>query len=696
MDANKRLRQILADNVFHHKKPLQIVVLLPVVLVFTLTMAVSSVQSYRTSEKFVKDYLESQTTVLSDSITRQLDDFFSQAIQNTQINTELIKTQAIDTSDREDLAAHFLAQIKNTPYLTYISMGFENGEYIGASRQIATGEINLYTSLEEEGFILSRFSITSNNTRGSLIDEKEFYKATTRGWYKAGKSAGRATWYPVYKYIGQDGLGVGISSPIYKGGSNSLIGVITSDLALFRISDFLNQLVVGEDDIAFISDPMGNLIATSSEEPVYTENGGVYQRYTSANFPDLRIQGAHEFLNQSSNIGSSHMIETGRKSYFLNYQIYTDSLGQELVVGMILSADKLRDQYTNELIIRLIGSIGFLLLFGVIMVIILNQIVLPPVKRLVQAQEMVRQRDYTVRVPESQIRELNFLTQGFNETIEALGNYEQIKRLYITQEKMATLGGLVSGITHEINTPLGMAVTISSYIEKTYLDLLAQIENSQISQEDFIAHFKETGEDLIILQSNLQRAVELIKSFKSFAVGQSHEMEIRFNMHELVNNVILSLKHEYKRKGHQIILNCPRDLEVVGYPGAVTQILTNLIMNSIVHGFREKLKGTIMIAISYIVADAEADDVAVAEMQTDQWLLIHYRDDGRGMSQETLNQIFIPFFTTNREDGGTGIGMNIVKTIITEQLGGSISVASRPEEGVAFEIVIPQKRDRLQ
>lgn len=672
------------NKVFLQKIPLSLYVLVPVVFVFVLTMTVSSIQSYQTSAEFVESFLESQTTVISDSITRQLDDFFSQAIKNTQINKELIETGAMDANNHQDLAAHFLAQIKHTPYLTYISMGFENGEYIGASRQIATGEINLYTSLKAEGFIMNRFNVTSTNTRGALIEEKEPYKATTRGWYKTGKEAGNATWYPVYKYIGQDGLGVGISSPIYEGATNKIIGVIASDLALFRISEFLNQITIGDDDIAFIADPEGTLLATSSKEPVYAENGEDYKRFTIADFPDLRIQGANEFFNKSLNNSNHHIIEMGKKSYFLDYQIYTDSLGQELMVGVILSANKLKNQYTNALVIRIIISIGFLLLVGVIMVVVLHRLVLPPVQRLVDAQGRVRQRDYTVRVSESQIRELNILTQGFNEAVEALGNYEKIEKLVFAQEKMATLGGLVSGITHEINTPLGMAVTISSFIEKTHLDLMAQIENGTLSQIDFLAQCKETGEDLIILQSNLSRAVELIKSFKGFAVGQSHELEIQFNMHELVKNIILSLKHEYKQKGHQIELTCPLDLEVVGYPGAITQILTNLIMNSIIHGFRGKVSGIITISISTLVSET------IAETTAGKSILIHYHDNGNGMTEEVLKQMFTPFFTTNREEGGTGIGMNIIKTIIIEQLKGTIAVKSRPQEGVDFEIVIPQ------
>lgn len=676
------------NKVFLQKIPLSLYVLVPVVFVFVLTMAVSSIQSYQTSAEFVESFLESQTTVISDSITRQLDDFFSQAIKNTQINKELIETGAIDANNHQDLATHFLAQIKHTPYLTYISMGFENGEYIGASRQIATGEINLYTSLEEDEFILSRFSVNSNNTKGTLIEEKEPYKATTRGWYKTGKEAGDATWYPVYKYVGQDGLGVGISSPVYNTANQSLIGVITSDLALFQISEFLNQMTIGDDDIAFIADPQGNLLASSSKEPVYAENGEDYKRFTIADFPDLRIQGASKFLkpstNQSSNNGNHHIIEMGKKSYFLDYQIYTDSLGQELIVGVILSANKLKNQYTKALVIRIIISIGFLLLVGVIMVVVLHRLVLPPVQRLVDAQERVRQRDYTVRVSESQIRELNILTQGFNEAVEALGNYEKIEKLVFAQEKMATLGGLVSGITHEINTPLGMAVTISSFIEKTHLDLMAQIENGTLSQIDFLEQCKETGEDLVILQSNLHRAVELIKSFKGFAVGQSHELEIQFNMHELVKNIILSLKHEYKQKGHQIELICPMDLEVIGYPGAITQILTNLIMNSIIHGFRGNVSGIITISISTIVSETVAETTVVKS------ILIQYHDNGNGMTEEVLKQIFTPFFTTNRENGGTGIGMNIIRTLVTEQLKGAITVDSRPQEGVDFEIVIPQ------
>jgi signal transduction histidine kinase len=198
-----------------------------------------------------------------------------------------------------------------------------------------------------------------------------------------------------------------------------------------------------------------------------------------------------------------------------------------------------------------------------------------------------------------------------------------------------------------------------------------------MSREDLLGFMENMDESLRILSRNLDRAAELIKSFKQIAVTQSHELLSKFRVLEYVQAVLVSLKHEYRHMSIRIDVACPEDLTVFSYPGALSQILTNLVMNSLIHGFRNRDAGVIRVTV--------ADRGEVFE--------ITYSDDGVGILPENLSRIYDPFFTTNREHGGSGLGMNIVYNIVTDQLKGTIECVSFPERGTTFVLRIPNGRN---
>lgn len=659
------------------KLPLSTYIILPVVLLFTLAVILSTYLSYQISTKLINEFLYSHALVISKSISSQLDDFFIEAIQNVQINKEMIETGTLDTENRENLSAHFIGQLRNTPYMTYISMGFNNGEYVGAGRQVLTGEIDLFTSEREEGSTFNRYQVLGNDTKGMLLEKKGRFIATERDWYKTAVNFGQIHWYPVYKYAGQDALGIGVSAPVYSPNQNELLGVLTADLALKRISEFLRAFHIDKESIIFIAEPSGKLVATSSLQDVYAKKDNNYIRYTTTDYPDVRIQEAGKRIQIHTELQQGQLFKVNQSQYHFDYRIYQDKYGQELVIGVILSTEAYKSNFMSELYFRLFLGILFLLAIGGVLVWILRQIVLPPIKRLINAHTQIKGRDYTVRVPVSQIQEMSALTTGFNETAESLEQYEKIEKAYMAHEKMATLGGLVSGITHEINTPLGIAITVNSYIEKTHQELMTQLAPDKPISPEMIEQAHEISEDLTVLYNNLNRAAELIKSFKAIAVGQSNELEATFNVKELINNVLVSLKHEYKQQNHKFVIDCEDMLMLKSYPSAITQILTNLIMNSLIHGF----------------GDLSGGEIYIGFTREDNLIKMVYKDNGKGMSQETKEKLFVPFYTTNRENGGTGLGMNIIHTIVKEQLNGEISVQSELGEGVFFEITFMNDLD---
>lgn len=256
------------------------------------------------------------------------------------------------------------------------------------------------------------------------------------------------------------------------------------------------------------------------------------------------------------------------------------------------------------------------------------------------------------------------------ELTKTLKNLKLAQKQLIQSEKMASLGDLVAGIAHEINTPVGIGVTgithfleITNEINKHYL-------NDNMSKEEFESYLKVSKELAVSINSNLIRASDLIKSFKQVAVDQSSEIKRTFNLKEYIDEIMISLRNITKNKKIKILVECPDDLYIDSYPGAFSQIITNLITNSFLHGYNKDDEGCIKIKIS----------------KTDLGILFNYSDDGKGIEKKNLDKIYDPFFTTNRANGGSGLGLNIIYNIISTHLNGTIKCNSDINKGVEFII----------
>lgn len=268
-------------------------------------------------------------------------------------------------------------------------------------------------------------------------------------------------------------------------------------------------------------------------------------------------------------------------------------------------------------------------------------------------------------------------TQQFKSANEALqSSLTQLKLAQaqlIQSEKMAALGGLVAGVAHEINTPLGVGMIAASLLEEKTREYETMYASGDMKRSNFEKYLKTASEASALIYGNLNRAAELVRSFKQVAVDQSSEERRFFNLKEYIDKLLFSLQPEFKRTRHRIIVTCPADLEIFSYPGAFSQIITNLVMNSLVHGFEVLENGQIDVDIR-------------REMNT---LILCYRDNGKGMDPETLSRMFDPFFTTKRSHGGTGLGMHILYNLVTQTLGGRLEYTSTLGEGVVFLIYVP-------
>ena len=243
----------------------------------------------------------------------------------------------------------------------------------------------------------------------------------------------------------------------------------------------------------------------------------------------------------------------------------------------------------------------------------------------------------------------------------------------VTTEKMASLGGLVAGVAHEINTPVGVGVTAVSSMSSRIIDVRNKYQAGELGHRELNDFLDNTQQHCELLLSNLSRAAELVSSFKQVAVDQSADDLREFDLGVYLSEVWRSLSPQLKGTSLRYDMSVNDDIRVFNYPGALSQVLTNLVMNSITHGYERGEEGHLQLDVRHDGGEVE----------------LVYRDDGRGIAPEHLGQVFEPFFTTRRGRGGSGLGMHIVYNLVTGQLLGSIELHSEPGCGVEVKIRFP-------
>jgi len=242
--------------------------------------------------------------------------------------------------------------------------------------------------------------------------------------------------------------------------------------------------------------------------------------------------------------------------------------------------------------------------------------------------------------------------------------------MLLNTEKMASLGSLSAEISHEINTPIGVSITSTTYLADLLEKITLDVENNKLSKRSFIEFSNNAKHSIDLLLSNLSRASDLITSFKQVAVDQTSNKLRKINLAKYIDEIIQSLEPKLKKTSHQIEVNCPDNIAIYTHAGAIAQIITNLIINSLVHGFENIQQGKITITIT----------------MEDKLVHLHYEDNGLGVDKEKLAQLFDPFFTTKASSGGTGLGTHIIYNLVTDTLNGSIEAYSEEGKGLSYDI----------
>jgi len=335
---------------------------------------------------------------------------------------------------------------------------------------------------------------------------------------------------------------------------------------------------------------------------------------------------------------------------------------------------------------------------------------------LTTVQKVTKEKSYAVRIPESEVQEIHVLGRAINamldrieqqisklqlaeteirqlnqsleqkingrtqalktsnqDLLNTLETLHQYQNQIVETEKMASLGQMVAGVAHEVNTPIGLGVTASTLMQDRLADIQTAFDEKKLTSNQLQRFLSESNENLGIIYRNLERAASLIRSFKQVAVDQSNENRRQFSVSQLVNEVLLSLRPNLKKTQHEVIVECDEKLEIDSKPGPLNQILINLIMNSLIHAFEHIEKGQIKIQIRV----------------EQNRCYVHYEDNGSGVPEHIKKRIFDPFVTTKRGEGGSGLGMHLVYNLVTQALNGKIALESTLGEGVRIDFDFP-------
>ncbi|WP_434931246.1 sensor histidine kinase [Shewanella sp. HL-SH5] len=302
--------------------------------------------------------------------------------------------------------------------------------------------------------------------------------------------------------------------------------------------------------------------------------------------------------------------------------------------------------------------------------------------KIEQLKHEIKERRYT----EQQILLLNKnLEQSINErTAELQHKNQELNRFLaelksaqdqiIRSERLASLGGMVAGVAHEINNPVGVCLTASSHLTQQVSFYQTLYDQDKLTRNDLEKFLETASKSSAIIESNLNRAASQIGRFKQLAVDQSNDEKRFINVKKYLTELLLSLQPYFENTSHTWNIMCDKALTIETYPGAIGQIITNLISNSMTHG----------------LVDIDNGKIEIEIIQNKGLIQFHYKDNGIGIPLHDRPKVFDPFFTTKRNQGGSGLGMNIVYNLVTGKLGGNISIENKQSNGAYFFFTIPE------
>lgn len=497
--------------------------------------------------------------------------------------------------------------IQNNPYFDSV---YETLVQIKASNDI---HFLAWVANEKANFYLDSLGIIPDDT----------YDVKKRPWYEIATKAQGVAFTP--PYVEWATKRVVISSIKALREKGEVYGFVVIDIILDEIPYIFEAAKLGENDRSYL--------ITKDGTYVYHPDPDKMMEHRIFDGDDPLAPYTYEIEKASGELVD--VVYKGEDYFLLSYLV--DDHGWK-VVTLIDKTDM--NSQINEISWIIITAFVSAILASISLVYFIVKKSTQPYSVLVDHAEAITSGDISKNIPTDYLEredEMGAISRSFQIIIDTFRSENDIleqrileknKELetqyaYILEtEKAASLGNLVAGIAHEINTPIGISLSSASYLDRVNDEYRKKLAAGTMTKDNLMDFMETLTDSLVLMNNNLARAGEMIKSFKQVAVDQSSELRHHFSLNENISVVILSLRHEYKRTHHKINNLCPQDIEIDSYPGAFSQIITNLIMNSLKHGFANEYNGVIDIDV---------------ELKGNT-LYVYYKDNGKGISEENLKK----------------------------------------------------------